>query len=1765
MSARTASPQLAEALDALPLPFALFDPDRRLVFCNRALLAVAGLDPQRVRTGMPLVDLLRLVAFQGGYGPGDPERLAEAHAAIDRTRPLRQLLRGIDGRVAESYSVPLAGGGFATIAAEVTGFVLAQSEAAREAHRLLGMLSRSRTGIALFDAANRLVLRNAAYGALIGAPPGLLHDGMAVSELVQELAARGEYAMQPPGWAAGVIERDRRSQQRMRRQRPSGEHIELVSTPEPGGGFLVEVTDITALVEAEAEAQRRAGLLQGILDTVPIGISLADSSGRLVAYNAVAERFAGLSPDRDHRGRHADDIIDEQIRNGEFAEDPATLARVGELRRVSRKEPLRYRRTRPDGTVLDVISRPMPGGGWVDCRTDVTPLIAAEAEARRRAAVQQVMLETMRHGIVLFGPDQRIVAANRLAGDLVGLPPELLRPGTGFVDYVAARHAAGGYGAGEAADAERRRVLARDHARPQEVVRTDARGRTTQTHSNPTEDGGFVITITDVTAQHQAEAEAQREAAIRAVMLETMRHGLVLYDAEMRVVAANALAAELPQTPPGMLRPGVTMEELVRAQHAAGAFGAGQTLEEILGRVLAIDRTKPHRYTRSTSDGRLIEFVSEPVPGGGFVLTITDVTELKRAEAEAQREAAIRAVMLETMRHGIALHDAEGRVVAANALISELAELPPGALRPGASMEELVRAQSAAGVFGAEPLETTLARLAAIDRRRPYRCTRERRDGRIVEYVSEPVDAGGFVVTVTDITARMRAEEAAQRQAALLGTMLGSIRHGVALHDAEGRLIAANPLAEKLCGLAPGTLRPGVAHREVGRLQAAGGEFGPPAEALAFLAEKGALDRRLSHRYRRRRPDGATIEIVSDPTPDGGFVVTASDVTELLATRADAEQRARILDVLLRSVRHGVEVYGADGRLLASNGYAAEFLGLGDPAGMLGATLAENLRRQAEAGEFGPPEAAEAWLARLDALDRRQPHRHVRRRPTGRLVEFHSDPTPDGGFVVTSTDVTELVEAQEGGSQQRRLVEAMLGTMRHSVALYDAQARLVVANGRAMDLAVPVAIEPGATIAEQLRQMADAGAFGSPEETAAWLSRLIALDRREPHRYLRTLPNGQTIEFVSEPLADGGFVVTGTDVTALLAAEREAAERLRETERVLATLRQGVMLIGPDGRLRIANALCARLMGLAPEELAPGTPAAELFRRQRARGEFGQGEAAAAFTERMRSLDRARPERYLRQRPDGTWLDIASDPVEGGGYVITVADVTPLFAAQEELARRAEMQRAMLDNTRHGITLYDADGRLLAANALAARLTGLPEEALAPGRTLEEIRGIQRARGEFGAPAEAERWQAGSMAGAMPQDGSYVRERPDGSVLEVITRTLPGGGFVRTYTDITQLTRAEEASRRQSAVQSAMLENIRHGIAMYDADSRLIACNAITAELTGLDPADLRPGVHQDELVAKQAAGGEFEGRSSAVDVVSGRQQSGIALGRYVRRRPNGRFLEVTTQSSPDGGFVRTYTDVSEDRAIREELTRARDAAEQASRAKSRFLATMTHELRTPLNAVIGFASLLRGGARPEDTAEYARQIEEAGRHLLGLIDDVLDVARSGSGLPETESLPLDPAALAESAVGLMRAEAEAAGVALGFSTARDVPRVLGDATRLRQVLLNLLGNAIKFTGEGGRVSLAVRRAGSGVEICVADTGIGIAEADIARAFEPFSQLDNTLGRRFPGSGLGLYLARTLCEAMGMRLSLASAAGEGTSVTIQVPPERFAAPETTPP
>ncbi len=346
------------------------------------------------------------------------------------------------------------------------------------------------------------------------------------------------------------------------------------------------------------------------------------------------------------------------------------------------------------------------------------------------------------------------------------------------------------------------------------------------------------------------------------------------------------------------------------------------------------------------------------------------------------------------------------------------------------------------------------------------------------------------------------------------------------------------------------------------------------------------------------------------------------------------------------------------------------------------------------------------------------------------------------------------------------------------------------------------------------------------------------------------------------------------------------------------------------------------------------------------------------------------------------------------------------------------------------------------------------------------------------------------------------------------------------------------------------------GILICAADGAIRAANETAARFLGVALADLAGRPVADLGITDADHGGK---NPSLAALCRGRQW--VARG----GETDARMLDIrggpVSETKPQADYCLIISDVTEPKQTELELMRARDAAEVASRAKSTFLANMSHELRTPLNAIIGFSEIIEsefmGPLGEPRYLDYVGDIHRSARHLLEIINNILDISKIEAGRLELHEESIDVGKLLDSCVNLIRERAMRCGVSLQVDSADTLPLLLADATKVRQIVINLLSNAVKFTAEGGNVALrSFMDEAHSTTIEISDTGIGMSEEELELAMQPFGQVDSDLGRRFEGTGLGLPLTRALINLHGGELQLVSQPGIGTTARVIFPAGR---------
>ncbi len=399
---------------------------------------------------------------------------------------------------------------------------------------------------------------------------------------------------------------------------------------------------------------------------------------------------------------------------------------------------------------------------------------------------------------------------------------------------------------------------------------------------------------------------------------------------------------------------------------------------------------------------------------------------------------------------------------------------------------------------------------------------------------------------------------------------------------------------------------------------------------------------------------------------------------------------------------------------------------------------------------------------------------------------------------------------------------------------------------------------------------------------------------------------------------------------------------------------------------------------------------------------------------------------------------------------------------------------------------------------------------------------------------------------------------------------------------------AVRKARRFNRLLLDAIESSSDAFALWNRDDRLIMCNEAFLDLYPAEMGGAAPGIPFDDLLRALVEAGRYVLEEDTEGWIRRRIAAHRNCESGEHRLSDGRWVLARERRTSDGGIVSVRTDITALKRKEEQLRRreeelrrtvlemddaralleeqaaslvglaeeqhiAREAAEQASRAKSQFLANMSHELRTPLNAIIGFAQIIaQGAADPReaiDVADHATSIVQAGEHLLALINDILDMSKIEAGKYRLRLETADLAHTVRACCRMVGQKADEAGIAISVDLHAPVVLTHCDERAVRQVLINLLSNAVKFTESGDQVVVRSRLDGDRVVLAVEDTGIGIAEENLERIGRPFEQIEDALVRKQPGTGLGLALSRSLVELHGQSFAVASRYGEGTTVS----------------
>jgi len=596
-------------------------------------------------------------------------------------------------------------------------------------------------------------------------------------------------------------------------------------------------------------------------------------------------------------------------------------------------------------------------------------------------------------------------------------------------------------------------------------------------------------------------------------------------------------------------------------------------------------------------------------------------------------------------------------------------------------------------------------------------------------------------------------------------------------------------------------------------------------------------------------------------------------------------------------------------------------------------------------------------------------------------------------------------------------------------------------------------------------------------------------------------------------------------IGAIRSKEAALAARSEELETALAVLPVGLCLLDRDGRVEIANGLWRRMWAVV-DDVTEAIAVRDL--RRRSPGLFD--DAPASGSREMTT-------------PGGRLVAYGGVRRPGGGLAFTFTDITDLKQAERALRESEERFRTLSEGSLQGIAVHRGF-HILYANDAVAQVFGFHRADDLVGQDL------RRFMPDDERPVAADDYARVMEIGSLPMRRRR-RLRADGTGIwvQVLQRRVDWDGVPALQVTVFDVTAEVEAERGLTALRGA-LDTISDPVSLFDAGGRVVFTNAgyHAAFPTHPPRAEIRALAWGDLQRHDEDGGAGDDPYADGFDGLEGEH-------RLVHQYRGRTYLLIRTRTG-DGGVLARHVDVTELRRVQDELSRARDEAEQAARAKTAFLAMMSHEIRTPMNGVLSMSRLLAETALDDDQQAMIRLVTSSAESLLDIINDILDFTKIEAGRLQIERTAVRLGPMCREVAQLLEPRARDKGIGLHLDLGPGVPdAVLSDPTRIRQVLFNLLSNAVKFTQRGDvvlRLACRTRDAVCSVALEVQDTGIGMTPEQRTRLFEPFVQAEGSIARRFGGTGLGLSIVRRLVDLLGGRIGVESEPGRGSLFRVEL-------------
>jgi PAS domain S-box-containing protein len=1370
---------------------------------------------------------------------------------------------------------------------------------------------------------------------------------------------------------------------------------------------------------------------------------------------------------------------------------------------------------------------------------------AAARDIARTREVMKVMLDNMTHGVAMFDRDTKLAARNRQFERMLDLPAYFFATEPTYADLIRYLARRGEYG-----DVNVEAFVARvsgnsDLHYATERIRPD--GTVLEIRHNPLPGGGFVSIYSDISERKRAERRIQENEQRMRSILEGSPIGAAISVEDGRLLFCNSEFARQN----GISRTNLEGVDLV------SLFVDPAVRTRLFERARSEGRVRNIEIARRRTGGEhwWSLYSMDPIEYEGEKALLTwhyDITELKNREAElaaakadVERTRAVLQTVLDNMSEGVMLFDADIRCQFANRQLMNLNELPPELGRPGVPLADITRFMAERGDFGptTNPEKTSRERLAYLLKPDGIRYERRTPGGRDVEFTFTGLADKSLLCVARDVSELKKREEALTAAADVLKLISRTN------FDLRAVLTTLMQTAARLCDADMAALN----NQQGGTFRHLAGYGFPPG-----------FDEYITERL-RFKPGNDTLT---------GRTLLARDVVQVADMQSDPEYRLPEAQKMA-GYRSGL------GIPLMHAGNVTGVLMLGRK------TVRPFTEQQVALGKLFADQAVIA-IETVRLFEQVQ-ERTAEVERTRTVMQTVLDNMKDGVSLYDKN-----LDWLFSNAQYPTIMHYPDGLIRPGVNLRDVVRHLTERGeyGPVTDV--------GAKVDEVIGRLT--APDGTRYERRAASGKFVELN-------FKTLAGGELLGLYRD-------ITELKEREQALASAKEAADdaradvaRTQETlQTVLDNMTDGVMLFGNDRQLKFLNNQIMSIHRYTEQEVHAGMAADDIVRFLVNRGDFGPTDDPERLVrEHVERVLNPTGAHYERITPSGKYVEFDFIPLSDGSILSVQRDFTELKKREEALTAAAEVLklvsradfdlRTVLDTqVRHVSRLCDAEMtgmvyqegsvfRQLASHGFPKRFNEFMKDGIRhePGRgslvgrallerdvvqiadvrddpeyTNAPLRDLSGIRSGLAIPL----LRGGEAVGAMLLARSTVRpfnEREIALAKVFVDQAMIAIEIVRLFEQVQE--RTGEVERTQAVMQT-VLDNMTDGVMLFgqtsgSTDRPLKFLNKRILQIHRYTPEEVHPGMMSSDIVRFLVRRGDFGPTQDADGFVRDHNERVLSPNgcHYERKTPNGRYLEFDFMPIADGSILSVQRDITELKERADAAERARSEAEAANQAKSTFLATMSHEIRTPMNGVLGMMDVLERQGLDQHQRRSVATMRDSAQSLLRIIDDVLDFSKIEAGRLELEATAFTLSGLIDGVVSTFHAQAAAKRLTLEAEIDAGSDDVLvGDPTRVRQILFNLLGNALKFTERGGvRVHAGTAPLGGGrtrVTLSVRDTGIGLDDEQKARLFRPFAQADSSTTRRFGGTGLGLSIVRRLAELMDGKVAVTSAPGAGAEFTV---------------